>query len=58
MKLFRLDFFQASMFYPLYALASQLSPEVRSSGIEHLECDGFCMHCFQTLTGNYLSDLI
>lgn len=43
--------FQASMFYPLYALACQLSPEQRSSGIEILEADNFRMNCFQTLTG-------
>ncbi|XP_064099193.1 trafficking protein particle complex subunit 4-like [Macrobrachium nipponense] len=43
--------FQASMFYPLYALACQLSPEQRSSGIEVLEADIFRMNCFQTLTG-------
>lgn len=43
--------FQASMFYPLYALACQLSPEARSSGIEVLEADNFRMNCFQTLTG-------
>ena len=45
---------QASMFYPLYALACQLSPEPRSSGIEVLEADNFRMNCFQTLTGDYL----
>lgn len=43
--------FQASMFYPLYALACQLSPEQRSSGIELLEADNFRMNCLQTLTG-------
>lgn len=43
--------FLASMFYPLFALASQLSPEPRSSGIELLEADTFKLHCFQTLTG-------
>jgi hypothetical protein len=26
----------ASMFYPLYALAVQLSPEIKSSGIQEL----------------------
>lgn len=41
----------ASMFYPLFAIASQLSPEPKSSGIEVLEADTFRMHCFQTLTG-------
>lgn len=39
------------MFYPLFAIASQLSPEMKSSGIEVLEADTFKLHCFQTLTG-------
>lgn len=43
--------FLASMFYPLFAIASQLSPEPRSSGIEVLEADTFRLYCFQTLTG-------
>lgn len=43
--------FSASMFYPLFAIASQLSPEPKSSGIEVLEADTFKLHCFQTLTG-------
>uniref|UniRef100_R4FN66 Trafficking protein particle complex subunit n=1 Tax=Rhodnius prolixus TaxID=13249 RepID=R4FN66_RHOPR len=43
--------FLASMFYPLFALASQLSPEPKSSGIELLEADTFKLQCFQTLTG-------
>ncbi|XP_055918112.1 trafficking protein particle complex subunit 4 [Eupeodes corollae] len=43
--------FLASMFYPLFAIASQLSPELKSSGIEVLEADTFTLHCFQTLTG-------
>ncbi|XP_066156065.1 trafficking protein particle complex subunit 4 [Euwallacea fornicatus] len=43
--------FLASMFYPLFAIASQLSPEPKSSGIELLEADTFKLHCFQTLTG-------
>uniref|UniRef100_A0A1A9UYL4 Trafficking protein particle complex subunit n=1 Tax=Glossina austeni TaxID=7395 RepID=A0A1A9UYL4_GLOAU len=43
--------FLASMFYPLFAIASQLSPENKSSGIELLETDTFTLHCFQTLTG-------
>lgn len=41
----------ASTFYPLFAIASQLSPEPKSSGIEILEADTFKLHCFQTLTG-------
>ncbi len=40
------------MFYSLFAIASQLSPEMKSSGIEVLEADTFRLHCFQTLTGN------
>jgi hypothetical protein len=43
--------FLASMFYPLFAIASQLSPEPRCSGIEVLEADTFKLYCFQTLTG-------
>ncbi|CAH1961150.1 unnamed protein product [Acanthoscelides obtectus] len=43
--------FLASMFYPLFAIASQLSPEPKSSGIEILESDTFRLNCFQTLTG-------
>ncbi|CAG9822635.1 unnamed protein product [Phaedon cochleariae] len=43
--------FLASMFYPLFAIASQLSPEPKSSGIEILEADTFKLNCFQTLTG-------
>lgn len=43
--------FLASMFHSLYAIASQLSPEPKSSGIELLETDTFRLHCFQTLTG-------
>ncbi|CAG9837550.1 unnamed protein product [Diabrotica balteata] len=43
--------FLASMFYPLFAIASQLSPEQKSSGIEVLEADTFRLNCFQTLTG-------
>ena len=35
----------------LFAIGSQLSPEVGSSGIEMLETDAFKLHCFQTLTG-------
>ncbi|XP_062499499.1 trafficking protein particle complex subunit 4-like isoform X2 [Corticium candelabrum] len=35
----------------LYAIATRLSPVVKSSGIEVLEADNFKMHCFQTLTG-------
>ncbi|XP_043189656.1 trafficking protein particle complex subunit 4-like [Amphibalanus amphitrite] len=43
--------FLASMFYPLFAIASQLSPEPRSSGIQVLETASYQLHCFQTLTG-------
>lgn len=46
--------FLASMFYPLFAIASQLSPEPKSSGIEILEADTFKLQCFQTLTGTHL----
>lgn len=47
--------FLASMFYPLFAIASQLSPEPKSSGIEVLEADTFKLHCFQTLTGELIT---
>ncbi|XP_046738283.1 trafficking protein particle complex subunit 4 [Diprion similis] len=43
--------FLASMFYPLFAIASQLSPEPKCSGIEVLEADTFRLYCYQTLTG-------
>ena len=35
----------------LYAIASQLSPRNKSSGIQLLEADNFKLHAFQTLTG-------
>lgn len=35
----------------VHAIASQISPELRSSGIEMLEADSFNLYCFQTLTG-------
>ena len=41
----------ASMFYPLFALSVQLSPEPGSSGIRQLETDTFTLNCRQTLTG-------
>ena len=41
----------ASMFYPLFALAVQLSPETKSGGIQELETDTFKLYCSQTLTG-------
>ncbi|CAG0913546.1 unnamed protein product [Notodromas monacha] len=43
--------FLASMFYSLYAIACQLSPEQKSSGIKTLECDTFLLQCLQTVTG-------
>lgn len=48
----------ASMFYPLFAIASQLSPEVKSSGIEVLEADSFKLYCYQTLTGIFYPQVI
>jgi len=42
---------QASMFYPLYCMAVQLSPVNRSSGILQLCADSFRLNCLQTLTG-------
>lgn len=47
--------FLASMFYPLFAIASQLSPEPKCSGIEILESDTFKLYCFQTLTGKLVT---
>uniref|UniRef100_A0A6Q2Z5L9 Trafficking protein particle complex subunit n=1 Tax=Esox lucius TaxID=8010 RepID=A0A6Q2Z5L9_ESOLU len=47
----------ASMFHSLFAIGSQLSPEVGSSGIEMLETDMFKLHCFQTLTGKAMCEL-
>ncbi|XP_067131630.1 trafficking protein particle complex subunit 4 [Centruroides vittatus] len=41
----------ASMFHSLFAIATQLSPEPKSSGIEVLETDTFKLYCFQTITG-------
>ncbi|CAD5233762.1 unnamed protein product [Bursaphelenchus xylophilus] len=41
----------SSMFHSLYTIASQLSPVVKSSGIEVLETSQFRLHCFQTMTG-------
>ncbi|KAH3717281.1 trafficking protein particle complex subunit 4-like isoform X2 [Dreissena polymorpha] len=41
----------ASMFHSLFAIGSQLSPELRSSGIEMMETDTFKLHCMQTMTG-------
>jgi len=43
--------FLGSMFYPLYAIASQISPEPHSSGIQILEAETFKLYCLQTLTG-------
>ncbi|UYV71508.1 TRAPPC4, partial [Cordylochernes scorpioides] len=45
----------ASMFHSLFAIASQLSPEPNSSGIELLEADTFKLYCFQTITGTQAS---
>jgi len=41
----------AGMFHSLFAIASQLSPVPKSSGIQVLESDMFKLHCTQTLTG-------
>jgi len=41
----------ASMFYSLYAMAVQLSPDQGSSGINELETDTFKLYCSQTVTG-------
>lgn len=39
------------VYFRLFAIGSQLSPEARSSGIEVLETDSFRLHCMQTMTG-------
>ncbi|KAK2160162.1 hypothetical protein NP493_1662g00007 [Ridgeia piscesae] len=44
----------AGMFHSLFAIASQLSPEAKSSGIQVIETDTFKLHCSQTLTGWFL----
>jgi len=41
----------ASTFHSLYAIAAQISPVQNSTGIEFLQTDSFCLHCFQTATG-------
>ena len=41
----------ASTFHSLYAIAAQLSPAAKSSGIKILETTQFRLHCFQSLTG-------
>jgi len=41
----------AGMFHSLYAIASQLSPEEGSTGIQELLADTFKLNCIQTLTG-------
>lgn len=43
--------FFASTFHSLYAIASQLSPEHKTSGIEILESETFKLYCYQTVTG-------
>ncbi|KAE9551286.1 hypothetical protein FO519_005492 [Halicephalobus sp. NKZ332] len=41
----------ASTFHSLYAIAAQLSPASKSSGIRNLETTQFRLHCFQSFTG-------
>uniref|UniRef100_A0AC34R932 Trafficking protein particle complex subunit n=1 Tax=Panagrolaimus sp. JU765 TaxID=591449 RepID=A0AC34R932_9BILA len=41
----------ASTFHSLHAIAVQLSPVIKSSGIKLLETSQFRLHCFQSLTG-------
>ena len=41
----------SSMFNTIYHMASQLSPEKKSTGIEELETSAFSLHCLQTLSG-------
>lgn len=40
-----------STFHSMYAISCQLSPEVKSSGIQVLETEGFRLHALQTLSG-------
>ncbi|MBA0858599.1 hypothetical protein Goshw_028583 [Gossypium schwendimanii] len=46
----------ASLWHSMHAISQQLSPTTGCSGIELLEADTFDLHCFQSLTGNFLSD--
>ena len=49
----------SSMFNTIYHMASQLSPEKKSTGIQEMETSAFTLHCLQTLSGLkfiYLSD--
>ena len=41
----------SSMFNTIYHMASQLSPEKKSTGIQELETSAFTLHCLQTLSG-------
>uniref|UniRef100_A0A7E4VH71 Trafficking protein particle complex subunit n=1 Tax=Panagrellus redivivus TaxID=6233 RepID=A0A7E4VH71_PANRE len=41
----------ASTFHSLYAIAAQVSPAAKSSGIKLLETTQFKLHCFQSVTG-------
>ncbi|KAK0403797.1 hypothetical protein QR680_017126 [Steinernema hermaphroditum] len=41
----------SSTFHSLFAIAAQLSPMPKSSGIEVLETNQFRLHCFQSVTG-------
>ncbi|TKR80341.1 hypothetical protein L596_014427 [Steinernema carpocapsae] len=41
----------SSTFHSLFAIAAQLSPMPKSSGIEILETNQFRLHCFQSITG-------
>jgi len=52
------QYLQHFMCYRIYAIASQLSPVDHSSGIEYLEADTFSLYCFQTLTGNYILEVL
>ncbi|KAI6655985.1 Trafficking protein particle complex subunit 4 [Oopsacas minuta] len=41
----------SSMFNTIYHMASQLSPEKKSTGIQEMETSAFTLHCLQTLSG-------
>jgi hypothetical protein len=41
----------AGTIHSIHAIATQISPVAKSSGIETIESDNYKIHCFQTQTG-------
>lgn len=41
----------SSMFHSMHAIAAQLSPVTRSSGIVSMDTDSYRLHCYQSMTG-------